>query len=603
VTDLRTPRNDPADSGDVNLPEAQRRGRPPHPGTFFLAKVWRLVRPYWFSEERWRARLLLLAIVALTLGNVYVLVLLNEWNRLFYNALEQKNFADFQTLLVRFSMLAAVFIVAAIYALYLRQMLEMRWRVWLTRRYVDTWMRRQVYYRLELEHHGTDNPDQRIAEDLRAVTSNTLSLSLGLLSSGVTLVSFIGILWSISGPLAFTVGGRAVTIPGYMVWAALVYAMFGSVLTHRIGRPLIGLNFQEERLEADFRYSLVRLRENAEGVALYRGEDSEQIGLLARFERIRANWWDIMRYTKRLTGFTVGYGQLAVIFPIVVAAPRFFAGTITLGSLFQISSAFGQVQNALSWFVDSYGQLATWKASVDRLLTFSEALEGAEDASTARGITVTREDVKVLRAEDINLVLPNGRPVLTDTSFFIEPGERVLITGPSGSGKSTLFRALAGIWPFGTGRVRLPEHAHVLFLPQKPYLPLGTLREVVTYPSEPGAFSDEMVAEALRLCELAPFAARLDARENWALQLSLGEQQRLAIARALLQRPDWLFLDEATASLDEAIEARLYRILQERLPQATIVSIAHRPGVAAYHAKRFVLVGNAAGARLAAGPL
>jgi putative ATP-binding cassette transporter len=572
-------------------------------GTFFLAKVWRLARPYWFSEERWRARLLLLAIVALALGNVYVLVLLNEWNRLFYNALEQKNFADFQTLLVRFSMLATVFIIAAIYQLYLRQMLEMRWRVWLTRRYVDTWMRRQVYYRLELEHHGTDNPDQRIAEDLRAVTSNTLSLSLGLLSSGVTLVSFIGILWSISGPLAFTVGGRDITIPGYMVWAALVYAMVGSVLTHRIGRPLIGLNFQEERLEADFRYSLVRLRENAEGVALYRGEDSEQIGLLARFERIRANWWDIMRYTKRLTGFTVGYGQLAVIFPIVVAAPRFFAGAITLGSLFQISSAFGQVQNALSWFVDSYGQLATWKASIDRLLTFSEALEGAEGASAARGVTVVREDVKVLRAEDLNLVLPNGRTVLTDASFCIEPGDRVLITGPSGSGKSTLFRALAGIWPFGTGRVRVPEHAHVLFLPQKPYLPLGTLREVVTYPSEAGAFSDDMVAEALELCELAPLTARLDARENWALQLSLGEQQRLAIARALLQRPDWLFLDEGTASLEEAIEARLYRLLQERLPEATIVSIAHRPGVAAYHTKRFVLVGDAAGTRLAAGSL
>jgi putative ATP-binding cassette transporter len=572
-------------------------------GSSFLAKVWRLARPYWFSEERWQARLLLFAIVALTLGNVYILVLLNEWNRLFYNALEQKHFADFQTLLLRFSMLAAVFIVAAIYRLYLRQMLEMRWRVWMTRQYVDTWMRDQVYYRLELEHRGTDNPDQRIAEDLRAVTSNTLSLSLGLLSSGVTLLSFLGILWSISGPLAITIAGTVVTIPGYMVWAALLYALLGSVLTHRIGRPLIGLNFQEQRLEADFRYSLVRLRENAEGIALYRGEDSEQIGLLGRFERIRANWWDIMRYTKRLTGFTVGYGQLAVIFPIVVAAPRFFAGAITLGSLFQISSAFGQVQNALSWFVDSYGDLAIWKASVDRLLTFDEALAGADGESTARGVTVAREDVTVLRADDLNLLLPNGHTVLVDTSFCIEAGDRVLITGPSGSGKSTLFRALAGIWPFGTGRVRVPEHAHVLFLPQKPYLPLGTLREVVTYPSEPGTFSDDVVAEALRLCEIPALTARLDARENWALQLSLGEQQRLAIARALLQRPDWLFLDEATASLDEAIEARLYRLLQERLPAATIVSIAHRPGVAAYHAKRFVVAGDAAGARLAAAPL
>jgi len=284
-----------------------------------------------------------------------------------------------------------------------------------------------------------------------------------------------------------------------------------------------------------------------------------------------------------------------------VAAPRFFAGAITLGSLFQISSAFGQVQNSLSWFVDSYGQLASWKASVDRLLTFAEALERAEAAAGAAGITVARGDGPALRADDLNVVLPNGRVVLADTSFCIEPGERVLITGPSGSGKSTLFRTLAGIWPFGTGRVQVPEHARVLFLPQQPYLPLGTLREVVTYPSAPGAFSDDLVVEALQLCDLGPFTTRLDARENWALQMSLGEQQRLAIARALLQRPDWLFLDEATASVDEAIEARLYRVMQERLPAATIVSIAHRTSVAAYHAKRFALHGNGGSMRLSTG--
>ena len=411
----------------------------------FLKKVWRLVRPYWFSEERWRARLLLGTVVLLSLGLVYVLVLLNEWQRLFYNSLEQKNYADFSALLVRFTVLAAIFIVASVYRLYLRQMLEMRWRVWLTRRYVEAWMDNQVYYRLELEHHGTDNPDQRIAEDLRLVTSNTLGLSLGLLSSVVTLGSFIGILWVISGPLSFTVGGHDITIPGYMVWAAIVYAVFGSVLTHFIGRPLIPLNFQQQRLEADFRYSLVRLRENSEGVALYHGEHHEQLGLLDRFERIRANWWDLMRYTKRLTGFTVGYGQLASIFPIVVAAPRFFAGAITLGTLIQIAGAFGRVQDALSWFVDSYGDLASWKASVDRLLTFELALQQAEAESAAAGISVTRAPGSTIRADELNLALPNGRVLLADTSLCIEPGNRVLIVGPSGSGKSTLFRAIAGI--------------------------------------------------------------------------------------------------------------------------------------------------------------
>jgi putative ATP-binding cassette transporter len=568
--------------------------------TPFLAKLWRLVRPYWFSEERWRARLLLGTVVLLSLGLVYVLVLLNEWQRLFYNSLEQKNYADFSALLVRFTVLATIFIVASVYRLYLRQMLEMRWRVWLTRRYVEAWMDKQVYYRLELEHHGTDNPDQRISEDLRLVTSNTLALSLGLLSSVVTLVSFIGILWTISGPLSFTVAGHDVTIPGYMVWAAIVYAVFGSVLTHRIGRPLIPLNFQQQRLEADFRYSLVRLRENSEGVALYRGERNEQIGLLDRFERIRANWWALMRYTKRLTGFTVGYGQLASIFPIVVAAPRFFAGAITLGTLIQIAGAFGRVQDALSWFVDSYGDLASWRASVDRLLTFEQALQRAEAESAASGITLTRAPGSTIRAEELNLALPNGRVLLADTSLCIEPGNRVLISGPSGSGKSTLFRALAGIWPFGTGRIRVPEHARVLFLPQRPYLPIGTLREVVTYPSEPGTFPEAAVTEALQLCELGPFGARLDESANWALQMSLGEQQRLAIARALLQRPEWLFLDEATASLDEAIEARLYRLIHERLPDTTVVSIAHRPGVAPHHTKRLALVPDGDHMRLAA---
>jgi putative ATP-binding cassette transporter len=574
---------------------------PPIDTSSFLSKVWRLARPYWFSEERWQARLLLAAVVLLSLGIVYVLVLLNEWQRLFYNALEQRDYPEFSALLVRFTILAALFIIASVYRLYLRQMLEMRWRVWLTHRYVGAWMDKQVYYRLELEHLGTDNPDQRIAEDLRLVTSNTLALSLGLLSSVVTLVSFIGILWTISGPLSFTVRGHDVTIPGYMVWTAIVYALCGSVLTHLIGRPLIALNFQEQRLEADFRFSLVRLRENSEGVALYHGERHEQVGLLERFERIRQNWWQLMRYTKRLTGFTVGYGQLAVIFPIVVAAPRFFAGAITLGSLFQISSAFGRVQDALSWFVDSYGDLASWKASVDRLLTFDQALRRAEAESAAGGITLTHVPGDTIRADELNLALPNGRVLLADTSLCIEAGNRLLISGPSGSGKSTLFRALAGIWPFGTGRVRVPERARVLFLPQRPYLPIGTLRQVVTYPSEPGTFTDESVVEALRLCELEPFAARLGETANWALQMSLGEQQRLAIARALLQRPDWLFLDEATASLDEPVEGRLYRLLHDRLPDTTVVSIAHRPGVAAHHTKRFALVPDGDRMRLAAG--
>ena len=556
----------------------------------FPGKVWHLAKPYWNSEERWQARGLLAVIVAFTLGLVYMAVQFNTWNKEFYNSLEQKNYGDFKELLLYFCFLAAVYIALAVYKIYLTQMLQMRWRIWLTRQYLGEWLERQVYYRLELASRGTDNPDQRIAEDLRLFTSGTLSLSLGLLSSVVTLLSFIAILWSVSGPLSFMLGSIEIIIPGYMVWAAVAYAVVASVLTHYIARPLIGLNFQQERFEADFRFSLVRLRENAEGVALYHGEAPERGNLLARFEKIRANWWELMRYTKRLTGFSSGYGQIALIFPFLVGAPRYFSGAITLGGLTQIANAFGEVQGALSWFVNNYDVLANWKASVDRLLTFHNALEHAgTEADKPDGITVTAAAQAVFSADGLDLALPNGKLILAQQSFSIGPGERVLVTGPSGSGKSTLFRAIAGIWPYGKGKVTVPKDARVLFLPQKPYIPIGTLSEAVAYPASPGAFDAAAIREAVAACKLEQLADRLDETQNWSLALSLGEQQRLALARALLHRPDFLFLDEATASLDEANEAYLYGLLKKRLPKTAIVSIAHRPTVAAHHERRYVL--------------
>jgi putative ATP-binding cassette transporter len=384
-----------------------------------------------------------------------------------------------------------------------------------------------------------------------------------------------------------------------MVWVALIYALVGSVLTHRVGRRLIGLNFEQQRLEADFRFGLVRVRENAEGIALYQGEASEREGLLSRFERVRANWWDIMRFTKRLTFFTVGYDQIALVFPFLVAAPRYFSGEISLGVLSQIADAFGQVQSSLSWFVENYGSLATWKATVDRLLTFQQALEqtaqvavrpvGTDGTVGIHEIQVVPNGAEQVRVEHLDLGLPDGNVVLADTSLDIERGDRVLLMGPTGSGKSTLFRAMAGIWPYGQGVIQVPANARMLFLPQKPYIPLGTLREAISYPSAPGAFSDDEIREVLEAAQLGSFAGRLDETQNWSLVMSGGEQQRLAIARALLQKPDWLFLDEATAALDETSEQRLYDLLQQRLPNATIVSIAHHPELAAYHQKQFAL--------------
>jgi putative ATP-binding cassette transporter len=567
----------------------------------FLGRVWKLARPYWFSEERWRARGLLAAIIAFSLGLVYLLVAFNKWNRDFYNALEQKNAADAFALLLYFGFLAAVYIAGSIYRLYLQQMLEMRWRVWLTKQYLGDWLTDRTYYRLELSRGATDNPDQRIAEDLRYFTTGTLSLSLGLLTEGVTLASFLFILWSVSGPITLSLAGHAVTIPGYMLWAALLYALLGSILTHYVGRRLIPLNFQKERLEADFRFSLVRVRENAEGVALYRGETNESTSLLTRFERIRANWWEIIRYTKHLTAFTVGYNQIAVIFPFLVAFPRFFSGAISLGQLMQIASAFGQVQSSLSWFVNNYSDLAVWKASVDRLLTFNHAIEEAKHAAArADRIVIAHDAASRLEVEDMHLERPDGSPIVAAASFAIRPGERLLVTGPSGVGKSTLFRGIAGIWPFGAGRVDLPPRARILFLPQKPYIPIASLRDALTYPAAHGAFSDDEISAALRDCRLAAFADKLDDVAHWSMTMSVGEQQRLAVARALLHKPDWLFLDEATAALDEPTERELYEILRARLPESAIVSIAHRPTVAVHHTRRLELTAGGTTTQLVA---
>ncbi|MEA3156430.1 MAG: vitamin B12/bleomycin/antimicrobial peptide transport system ATP-binding/permease protein [Betaproteobacteria bacterium] len=573
----------------------------------FLGQVWQLAVPYWRSEEKGRAWSLLAAIVAMTFGIVYMLVLLNEWNRKFYNALENKNSDDFFALLLQFCVLAAIFIVLSIYRTYLQQMLAVRWRIWLSRQYLGEWLGNRVYYRLELDHLGTDNPDQRIAEDLRLFTSGTLSLSLGLLRETVTIISFIAILWSVSGPLAFTLSGTHVTIPGYMVWAALLYAIAGSAITYYVGRPLIALNFQQERLEADFRFNLVRMREYAEGVALYKGEATEQKGHLARLERIRQNWYGLMHYTKRLGAFTIGYGQIAVVFPYFVAGHRYLSGAIPLGGLTQIANAFGQVQSSLSWFVDSYTDLANWKASVDRLLTFHHALDQATaEAQVQTGDRITAPAGSALQADVAELAVPGkdttpGRIILSGAALELKPGEKVLISGPSGSGKSTLFRMLAGIWPFGRARVRIPEGARMMFLPQKTYIPIGTLRDAVTYPAAAGTYSDDAIRQMLQSVTLDKLVDELDQERNWSLSLSGGEQQRLAIARALLHRPDWLFLDEATSAMDESGERLIYELLRERLPKTALISIAHRPGVAGYHDRKLVFVPHGETMALATG--
>lgn len=555
---------------------------------------WRLARPYWYSEDRWAGRALFVAILALNLAVVWVNVRLNAWNALFYNSLQDKDFAAFRSLLIEFCGWAFLFIVLVVYQLYLTQMLQMRWRRWLTERHLAAWMRDAAYYRLSLADFGTDNPDQRIAEDLRIFVDDALSLFFGLVSSVVSFVSFVGILWALSG--ALTVGG--VEVPGYMVWVAVVYAVVGSLLAHWIGRPLVGLNVAQQRYEADFRFALVRARENTEGIALYRGEADELAGFRNRFGAVVDNWWRIMKQQKRFTWFSSFYGQLAIVFPFVVASPRYFSGQIPLGGLTQIASAFGQVQQALSWFVDAYVRLAGWRASIERLEGFDRALAAARALDGK--LAVSRESAVAMG--DVDVALPTGRPLVHASGPRIAPGVHTLITGPSGSGKSTLFRVFSGLWPYARGRIGLPEPAESLFLPQRPYLPLGTLRDALAYPARGATFADARLREVLDAVRLGPLAERLDEEAAWAQVLSGGEQQRLAIARALLLEPRWLFLDEATSALDEAGEQAAYETLRARLPGTTLVSIAHRPAVARFHVQRWVLEprgdGSAAGLRI-----
>ena len=557
----------------------------------FLRKLWALSWPYFWSEEKWKALGLLALIVALSLGLVYLNVVFNYWYKDFYNALETKNEPEFWQQIIRFCYIAAAFMVVAVYYLYLQQMLQIRWRRWMTDRLVGDWLSNRAYYHLQLDvgrgDHRADNPEQRIEEDVKLFTDSTLDLSLGLLNSTVTLASFVVILWSLSGTLNFSLGSLEIAIPGYMVWAAVLYAAIGSFLTFFIGRPLVKTNFELQRYNASFRFRMTRLRENAESIAFYGGEANERIFLRHSFGLIWDTWWRFMRQQKRLTWFTRFYDQAAVPFPFLFSAGRYFSGQLTLGALMQIASAFGQVQGALSWFVGAFSGLAAWKATVDRLTGFVDTMEYARHAQS--GIATAVSGGNELVTEDLELGLPDGRVLISDLDARIQRGDRVLVSGPSGSGKTTLFRALAGLWPFGKGSVRRPDQARALFLPQRPYLPIGTLRDAIAYPAAVDTFSDADLTSALDAVNLPHLKDRLGDDENWSMALSVGEQQRLAIARALLLKPDWLYLDEATAALDAENEKQMYELLKTRLPDTTILSIAHRPAVAAYHDRRLAI--------------
>ena len=545
-------------------------------------EFWAIARPYWSSSERVLSGLLLAVVIALNLAVVYILVLINAWNALFYDALQNYDLAGFWWQLGRFCVLAALYIIVAVYRIYLRQMLQIRWRNWLTQRYVARWLRNDAYYHMQLgDNRAADNPDQRIAEDINNFVGQTLILGLGILESIVTLASFSLILWGLSGSISVA----GLVIPGYMLWAAILYAIVGSWLAHIIGRQLIPLSYQQQQYEANLRFGLVRIRENAEQIAFYRGEDVEKGGIGSAFSNVITNWWAIMRRQKLLTFFSSGYEQIAIIFPFVVAAPRYFSHGIQLGGLMQIGQAFGQVQTALSWFITNYTSFADWQATLHRLSGFEKAL--AAKGETRLVSAIPAPGAKAVSVSNLSIYLPDGRPLLKDLSLTFPAASRTLISGPSGSGKSTFLRSLCGIWPFCEGKIVIPEGQKLLFCPQKPYLPLGTLRQAVQYPANSDAYGDADIKHALSLCGLEQFRWRLDESENWTMKLSPGELQRLAFARALLMRPNWLFFDEATSALDEEAEERLYGLAAE-IPDCALISVAHRNTVAAFHDRAIV---------------
>ena len=560
------------------------------------ARIWPF-KPF-MASERAIAIAMVVFLVLVNQAQVAITVRLSFFNRDWFNAIQEKNAAVFWTqLFTVFTPWAFVYVTSAVIEFVVQSMLIIRWRRWLTRYYTGHWLDEHSHYRMSLVGSNADNPDQRIAEDVSRFIDGgqqgygIYSYSILLISTLSSLVSFAIVLWNLSGNYAFP--GTNVTIPGFLFWVALFYAAFGTLVTHLIGRSLVKLSFTRQRVEADFRFSLARLREFSEQVALLGGEKAEKVSLAQRFGAIVANYLDIVDRKKKLMAFTATYGQVSPIIPYIFAAPFYFAGNIALGVMTQTASAFGRVEGALTFFVNYYTSLADFRAVSDRLSSFDASIFRAREASShGPRRTAGSEGVTM---EDVTIALPDGRRIMDDADLRLAPHESVLLSGPSGSGKSTLLRAVAGLWPYGEGTVAVPPGASVMVVPQKPYIPHGTLRAAVTYPDPPDRHDDASIADALRKVRLETFVSQIGTEDLWSQRMSGGEQQRLALARALLAKPDWLFLDEATAAMDEGLEAELYAMLAAELPGTTVVSIGHRSTLDALHRRRLVMTATDGG--------
>ena len=543
------------------------------------------------TDERKLARVMILFLIVVNQAQVGISVRLSFFNRDWFNAIQNKDETSFWSLLFTvFMFWAAIYIASAIIEYLVQSTLMIRWRQWLTDDYIKNWLGDGTHYRMMLTGSDADNPDQRIADDISSYINRTYDFSISMLAQLSSLVSFSLILWQLSDQ--FTVPGTDIVIPGFLFFVALVYAAFGTFITHWIGHKLVRLDFDQQRFEADFRFALARLREYTEQIALFSGEKAEQTRLGQRFSMVVSNFFSIVALRKKMMMFTATYGQISPIIPYVVAAPFYFAGKVQLGSMTQTAGAFGRVESALSYFISAYTSLAAYAAVLQRLTSFDASMKLAHKSAHAKAKIrqAVSQDNKDLHLNNLSLKLPDGQ-VLLSVDGSLNANRSILISGPSGSGKSTLLRALAGLWPYGEGEIIMPHAATVMLLPQRPYIPHGRLIEAVCYPAKADTFTRSEITNALQDVGLGHLIDQLDHEDLWSQRLSGGEQQRLSIARALLAKPDWLFLDEATAALDEASEASVYGCIKEKLPHTTLVSIGHRSTLRAFHDGQLTLSG------------
>ena len=548
--------------------------------------AWQIIKTYWQSSERVGAYAFSALILVLTLTLVGFDVVFNYWYNYFYNALQAYNKHEAIQLIAVFIFLAIFWIIVQVYRYYITQLFALRWRNWLTQQFINRWLQKRGYYYLENFDQRTDNPDQRIQEDIGSLVTTTISLVVGLVSAIATFPAFLYILWTLSGVLVIPLGAWGVLrIPGYLVWVSLIYNLIGTLLTFYIGKPLVDLNFEQQRREATFRYSAIDLRSHAEDVALYEGETHQKFILLRLFDRVLDNWREIILRQKKLLWFTGSFNQTAVMLPLLVVLPNYFSKVFLLGGLMQSLRAFGSVQESLAYLINAFNTIAEWRAINQRLSTFMNHLyEAEENAAAANRLLVSKESSSQdITVKELNLSTPQLEPLLQKISAQFKAGSSYLIKGPSGLGKSTFIRALAGIWPFSSGIIHLPQNKKILFLPQKPYMPIGTLEEAILFPDKSNPALVTQIKTILKDCRLEHLIVRLQETAAWSEQLSPGELQRIGFARVFLHQPDWVILDESTSMLDVANEENLYQLLRAKLPHCSVISVGHRPTLSAYH--------------------